>query len=71
MQGDGEGGSGAPVTAQSLTSPATLWMDGWLYGDHPEPAVLQATLQYTAFAERMLNATFTMAAEGSEAGSFI
>jgi hypothetical protein len=42
-EGEREGGSGAPVTAQGLSSPGTPWMrmDDWPYCDHQEPAVLQ------------------------------
>ncbi len=45
-RGRERGREGAPVTSQCLSSPATPWMlmDDWPYGDHPDPAVLQATL---------------------------
>ncbi len=45
-------------------------VDDWLYGDHPEPAVLQATLSTQLLRNGCRNATFTLAAEGSEASSF-
>jgi hypothetical protein len=72
MRETGERGSGAPVTVQRLTSPATpwMWIDDWLFGDRPEPAALQATLSTQLLRNGCRNATFTMAAEWSEAGSF-
>jgi hypothetical protein len=45
-------------------------MDDWPYGDHPEPAVLQATLSTQLLRDGYRNTTFTMAAERFEAGSF-
>jgi hypothetical protein len=37
------------------------------YGDHPEPAVLQATLSTQLLSDGYRNTTFTMAAKRSEA----
>jgi hypothetical protein len=45
-------------------------MDDLPYGDHPEPALLQATLSTQLLREGHRNTTFSMAAERSEAGSF-
>ncbi len=63
---------GSPVSAQRLSSPETPWMqlDDWLYGDHSEPAVLQATFSTLQLQNICSNATFTMAAKGSESDSF-
>ncbi len=45
-------------------------MDDRPYCDHPEPAVLQATLSTQLLRNGCRNATSAMAAEGSKAGSF-
>ncbi len=47
-----------------------MLMDDWPYGDHQEPAVLQATLSTQLLRDGCRITSFTMAAERSEAGSF-
>ncbi len=73
-RGRERGREGVPVISQRLSLPATPWMlmddCQWPYGDHPEPAVLQATLSTQLLLDGYRNTTFTMAAEWSEAGSF-
>jgi hypothetical protein len=68
-RGRERGREGAPLSSQRLTMPWML-MDDWPYGDHPEPAVLQATLSTQFLLDGNRNTTFTMAAKRSEAGSF-
>jgi hypothetical protein len=74
--GGGRGREGgrerAPVMSQRLSLPSTPWMlmDYWPYGDHSEPAVLQATLSTPLLWDGCRNTTVTMAAKRSEAGSF-
>ncbi len=64
--------SGAPVKAHRLSLPVTLWMplDDWPYSDHSEPAALQATFSTLHWRNSCRNASLTMAAEGSDSGSF-
>jgi hypothetical protein len=47
-----------------------MQLDDWLYSIRSEPAVLQATFSTLHLWNKCRNATLTMAAEGSESGSF-